>query len=263
MSPDGKRVAFEIFTDRSEKLIWIEDLERGVRTPVSLHEKMSDSSAWSADGETIYFDSNATGKWEAYRKAVTGGAAPENLGSPSDAVDTAVLDLSPNGRWLLTSCLTGENRYDLYLRSLDAAGKWTPWVFGPANERAGAFSPDSRWIVYTSDDSGRVEVYVAPVEGGPAAHRWPISSGGGFEPQFSADGKTIYYRSAAFAWTAVDVRFDAGKVNAGTPKTLFPMPPLDLPYLRNLMAVLQGGSGFMTIHPPSTKAMSIRVRTGK
>ena len=263
VSPDGKRVAFEIFTDTAEKLIWIEDLERGVRTPVSQREKMSDSSAWSADGETIYFDSNATGKWEAYRKAVTGGGGPENLGSPSDAVDTAVLDLSPDGHWLLASCLTGENRYDLYLRSLDAAGKWTPWVFGPAIERAGAFSPDSRWIVYTSDDSGRVEVYVAPVEGGPAANRWPISSGGGFEPRFSADGKTIYYRSAAFAWTAVDVRFDAGKVNAGTPKTLFPMPQIDLPYLRNLMAILPGGSGFMTIHPPSTKAMSIRVRTGK
>jgi Tol biopolymer transport system component len=262
-SPNGKRVAFEIFTDTPEKLIWVEDLERGVRTPVSQREKAADSPAWSADGETVYFDSNATGKWEAYRKAVTGGGSPENLGSPGEVKDVAVLDLSPDGHWLLASGLNGENRYDLYLRSLDAAGKWTAWASSPANEASGAFSPDSRWIVYTSDDSGRSEVYVAPVEGGPAAHRWPISSAGGFEPRFSADGKTIYYRSAAFDWTAVEVRLDPGKVDAGTPKKLFPMPAIDLPYLRNLMALLPGGSGFMTIHPPSTKPTSIRVRTGK
>jgi Tol biopolymer transport system component len=263
VSPDGKRVAFEIFTDTSEKLIWVEDLERGVRSPVSQRGKLADSPAWSADGETVYFDSSATGKWEAYRKAVTGGGAPENLGSPNEAKDVAVLDLSPDGRWLLISALNEGSRYDLYLRSLDGAGKWVPWAFGPANERAGAFSPDSHWIAYTSDDSGRVEVYVAPVEGGSAAHRWPISSGGGFEPRFSADGKMIYYRSAAFDWTAVEVRLDPRKVEAGTPKKLFPMPAIDLPYLRNLMALLPGGKGFMSIHPPSTKPMSIHVRTGK
>lgn len=263
VAPNGKRVAFEISTDTSEKLIWVEDLERGVRTPVSQHGKMADSPAWSADGETVYFDSQASGKWEVYRKVVTGGGEPENLGVASGARDAAVLDLSPDGHWLLVNGLTAENRYDLFLRSLDAAGKWTAWAFGPASEAAGAFSPDSQWIVYTSDDSGRVEVYVAPLEGGPAAHRWPISSGGGFEPRFSADEKTIYYRSASFEWTAVDVRLDPRKVEAGAPRRLFPIPAIDLPYLRNLMAPLPGGLGFMTIQPPPTKAMSIRVRTGK
>jgi eukaryotic-like serine/threonine-protein kinase len=263
VSPDGKRVAFEIFTDTPEKLIWVEDLERGVRTPVSQREKMADSPAWSADSETVYFDSNATGRWQAYRKAVTGGGPPENLGTPGDATDVSVIDLSPDGHWLLANGLNDENRYDLYLRSLDAAGTWTAWTSSPAREDSGGFSPDSRWIVYTSDDSGRSEVYVAPVEGGPAAHRWLISSAGGFEPRFSADGKTIYYRSASFDWTAVEVRFNPGRVDAGTPKKLFSMPAIDLPYLRNLMALLPGGSGFMTIHPPSTKPTSIRVRTGK
>jgi len=263
VSPSGKRVAFELITDQSERLIWVQDLDRGVRTPMSQRGKLSDSTAWSADGETVYFDSNASGKWEVYRKVVTGGGEPESLGMPSAARDVAVLDLSPDGHWLLTNGLTVENRYDLYLRSLDAGGDWKAWAFGTASEVAGSFSPDSHWIVYTSDDSGRVEIYVAPVEGGPATHRWPISSGGGFEPRFSADGKTIYYRSSAFEWTAVDVRLEPGRVEAGLPKRLFPMPAIDLPYLRNLMALLPKGSGFMTIHPPSTRAMSIRVRTGK
>ena len=156
-----------------------------------------------------------------------------------------------------------EARYFDYVRSLDETGAWTPWIVGPAYEQAGDFSPDSRWIAYTSDVSGRVEVYVAPLEGGPAAAQWQMSSAGGSEPKFSPDGRTLYYRSAAFQWMAVSVRLMPGKVEAGVPKALFAMPPLELPYLRNLMDVMPDGSGFLTIHPVSTSALSIRVRTGK
>jgi len=263
VSPNGKRVAFELITDQSERLIWVQDLDRGVRTLISQRGKLADSPAWSTDSETLYFDSNASGKMEVYRKVVTGGE-PENLGAPTATRDAAVLDLSSDGHWLLTNGLTGENRYDLYLRSLGAGGDWKAWAVGQTSGYpTGSFSPDSHWIVYTSDDSGRVEAYLAPVDGGPSIHRWPISSGGGFEPRFSADGKTIYYRSASLEWTAVDVRLEPGKVEAGLPRRLFPMPAIDLPYLRNLMALLPNGSGFMTIHPPPTGAMSIRVRTGK
>ena len=263
VSPNGKRLAFEIFTEKTERLIWVEDLDRGVRTSVSQHGKMADSSAWSPDSETVYFDSNANGKWEAYRKVVTGGGEPENLGMPTTAREVVVLDVAPDGRWLLANGSTAENRFDLYLRSVDAAGQWKTWASSPAAEAAATFSPDSRWIVYTSDESGRVEVYVAPVEGGPAVQHWQISFGGGFEPRFSHDGKTIYYRSAAFQWTAVEVRLNAGKVEAGTPKPLFTMPAIDLPYVRNLMALIPGGAGYITIHPLSTRVMSIHVRTEK
>src|SRR5262249_42855105 len=156
-------------------------------TLISQRGKLADSPAWSTDSETLYFDSNASGKMEVYRKVVTGGE-PENLGAPTATRDAAVLDLSSDGHWLLTNGLTGENRYDLYLRSLGAGGDWKAWAVGQTSgSPTGSFSPDSHWIVYTSDDSGRVEAYLAPVDGGPSIHRWPISSGGGFEPRFSAD----------------------------------------------------------------------------
>ena len=262
VSPDGKRAAFEIFTDSKEKLVWVQDLERGVRTPVSQRGKSADSASWSPDNETVYFDSNVNEKWEVFRKSVTGGGEPENLGSPGVA-DVAVMDVSSDRRWLIVNGANGDKRFDLYLRSLDAAGKWTPWAVGPADEGFASFSPDSRWVVYTSDASGMTAVYVAPVEGGPTVHRWPISSGSGFEPRFSPDGKTIYYRSAASEWMAVDVRFTNEKLEAGTPKALFVLPSIDWPYMRNIMEVLPNGSGFMTVHPPSTAVTSIRIRTGK
>ena len=262
VSPNGRRIAVEVSSDTQERVIWVHDLARGVRTPVSPRGKAADSAAWSADGETVYYDAQITGRWEVFRRAVTGGSEPENLGSPSPG-DPAVLDLSADGKWLLCNGANGENRRDLYLLPLTTAdAKWTTWATGKADEEAGAFSPDSRWIAYTSDASGRSEVYVAPVEGGPAK-RLQISSEGGFEPQFSPDGKKIYYRSAALEWTVVDVRFVGGKPEAGTPKSIFSLPPIDLPYLRNMMDVLPDGTGFVTIQPPATNVMSIRVRTGR
>jgi hypothetical protein len=58
-------------------------------------------------------------------------------------------------------------------------------------------------------------------------------------------------------------RFLAMELVPGTPKALFSPPSIDWPFLRNVMDVMPDGSGFMTVHPPSTAALSIRVRTGK
>ncbi|HSG00367.1 MAG TPA: protein kinase [Vicinamibacterales bacterium] len=266
MSPDMKRVAFEIYTDTPERLVWVEDLERGVRTPMSVRGQMADSTAWSPDGQIVYFDSDASGKWEAYGKTLTGGGDAEGLGVPEGATEPLVLDVSRDGRWLLGAAITGQNRNDLYLRDLQAgagAGGWTSWLATPAQEMEGAFSPDSRWVAYATDASGRSEVFVAPFEGGPSRQRWQISSSGGFEPEFSPDGKTLYYRSATFEWMAVDITLGETTVEAGTPQSLFRIPSLELPFLRNLMDVLPDGSGFLNIQPVTSDTLSIRVRTGR
>ncbi|HEX6849808.1 MAG TPA: hypothetical protein VF139_00265, partial [Candidatus Polarisedimenticolaceae bacterium] len=263
ISPDGKRVAFEIFSDSPERLIWVQDLDRGVRTPISFRGAMADSAAFSPDGESVYFDSNHGGKWEVYRKAVNGGGEPDRLGAPPGD-DLAVLDVSGDGRWLLASTLDGDRKYDLYLRALGASSEpWIAWSSGPYVEDRGAFSPDSRWIVYTSDASGRMEVYLAPLEGGPKLRQWQISSGGGSEPRFSADGRTIHYRSPSSEWMAVDVELSGNGAHAGTPRVVFPIPVVELPYLRNLMDVLPDGSGFLTLRPVHDERAAVRVRTGR
>jgi len=268
ISPDMKRVAFEIYTDTPERLVWVEDLERGVRTPMSMKGKMADSSTWSADGQSVYFDSDASDVWEAYRAALTGGGEAASMGLPEGTSEVVVLDTSADGRWLLGAGLKGQNRYDLYLRDLQAgpdagAGAWTVWLATTAQEMEGAFSPDSRWLAYTTDASGRPEVYVAPLEAGPSERRWQISSSGGLEPKFSPDGRTLYYRSATSEWMAVDVMLGEETVEAGTPRALFQVPVIELPFTRNLMEVLPDGSGFLGIHPSANNALSIRVRTSR
>ncbi len=265
ISPNGKRVSYEIFTDSAERLVWVQDLDRGVRIPMSSRERQADDTAWAPDNETLYFDSTASGKWEIYRKPVSGGGAPEGLGSATGG-DFAISDVSADGRWALASGSTNGGSYDLFVRALSVpGGKWTSWTTGPAAENAGAFSPDARWVAYVSDDSSRPEVYIAPLEGGPSVHRWQISSGGGLEPRFSPDGKTLYYRTPTFDWMAVDVKATRDGIEAGTPKKRFSLPPVDLPYLRNVMDVLPDGSGFLTTRPATSQFISsaIRIRTSR
>ena len=227
LSRDGRSLLFEIFTDTTERFVWAYDLARGVRTPLSERNAQADGSVWGPDSQTAYFDSNATKKWEAYRRTVTGGA-PEKLGTMPDAT-----------------------------------GTWRPWADSPADELTGTFSPDSRWITYTSDLTGRSEIYVAPVDGGPAKYHAQISTGGGFEGRFSPDGRTLYYRSATSMWMAVAITLGADTVTPGAPKELFALPPLEQPYMRNQMVVMPDGKGFITVRATTPDVVAIRVRTGR
>ena len=70
-------------------------------------------------------------------------------------------------------------------------GKPTPFVAADANEMYATFSPDGRWLAYTSDASGRDEVYVRPYPGPGAAI--PVSDNGGDGPAWSPDGRRPYY----------------------------------------------------------------------
>jgi len=81
------------------------------------------------------------------------------------------------------------------------------------------FSPDRRWIAYSTAESGRQEIFVRPVPFTGA--RWQISSGGGVQPTWRNDGNELYYLSLDGALHAVEVRRDSGGFQAGRPQRLF------------------------------------------
>jgi hypothetical protein len=98
---------------------------------------------------------------------------------------------SSDGKYLLFS--TSSNAGDLWLLPLSGDRKPKEFLATRFNENEGAFSPDSRWIAYQSDESGRMEVYVRPVEG---AGKWQVSQGGGGFPRWSGDGHRLFFRDA-------------------------------------------------------------------
>ena len=122
---------------------------------------------------------------------------------------------SRDGRYILYSELASSTSYDLW--TLDVATrKATPLVQTPFKEEHGQFSPDGRWLAYSSDESGRPEVYVAGLSG--HSGKWQISIDGGSEAVWSREGAELFYRCGE-RLMSVDMR--RGPADAGVPATLF------------------------------------------
>jgi hypothetical protein len=104
-----------------------------------------------------------------------------------------------------------------------------------------AFSPDCRFVAYTSDESGSYQVYVQTL---PLSNRkWPISTTGGYEPRWRRDGHEIYYLSENKKLMVVPV--GAGP-SFGMPKPLFQTRvPGGVDYLRTHYAVARDGQRFL------------------
>ncbi|MGH9497014.1 MAG: TolB family protein, partial [Candidatus Sulfotelmatobacter sp.] len=105
----------------------------------------------------------------------------------------ALCDWSPDGRYLLYRAGTsGEgDGFDLWVLPLFGDRKPFPYLTGPGDQLYAEFSPDGKWVAYTSSETGRSEIYVAPF---PATGtKWQITSGGGAYPRWRHDGKAIFY----------------------------------------------------------------------
>ena len=89
------------------------------------------------------------------------------------------------------------------------------------DEHNARFSPDGRWLAYSSDESGKPEVYIQPFAG--PHNKFQLSSGGGEAPKWSHDGKKVYYLT--LNWKVMEVSVKSGmKVEVGTPRALFAIP---------------------------------------
>ena len=177
---------------------------------------------WSPDGSRIIFHSQAlNGGVELYQKPATGSSDPAHLlpstGEPTSALWARPNSFSPDGRYLLYD-LSSPNQSDLWSVSLDPPSKPVPFLQTGANEQDGQFSPQGRWVAYTSDESGREEVYLRTFpEAGESVH---VSSTGGHSPRWRADGKELFYLAADGKLMSVEIT-PGRESQPGTPKLLF------------------------------------------
>jgi eukaryotic-like serine/threonine-protein kinase len=232
ISPDGTQIAYRRDSqDHSDKDIWLLDIARGTSTRFTFGGSWNDFPIWSPDGSEIVFSSNRDGIFDLYEKP-SSGARDEQILLSTQASKLAE-SWSRDGRYLLygvTQNITG-GREDLWV--LPMQGDRTPFPFSRTqfDSRQPQFSPDGRWVAYSSDESGRHEIYVreftappAPTESG---QKWLISNDGGLYPQWRADGKEIVYFGTGLAnWMAVSVETGPGhSFHAGVPQELFKVPP--------------------------------------
>jgi len=188
LSPDGRRLAVAIVAANDD--IWVIELDRGTLTRLTFESSNNDAPRWSPDGRRILFVSDRLGPYSLFWKPADGSGPDERL-LPGQA-EQAIGSFSPDGRLLAYGELEPMAQQDIWILPLAGDHKPVPFLRTPFNEMEPAFSPDGRWIAYTSDESGRQEVYVRPYPG--PGGKWQVSTGGGSRPQWTRDARQLFYR---------------------------------------------------------------------
>jgi len=186
-SPDGHRVAYGAFgAGRESSDLWVTDLDAGTTRRLTDGDADANDPQWSADGASIAYSASAPGGKDVML-SLLGGAAPRVLASRPGTQFPS--DWLRDGSALLVTEEAGDS-HDILVQPSDGSPA-VAYAATAANETAARFSPDGRWVAYTSDASGRPEVYLDsyPRHG----QRVLVSSGGGVHPVWRGDGRELYY----------------------------------------------------------------------
>jgi len=167
-SPEGRRLLIQRRDSRTSVDLWILGLPSGEmrRFTYGTQSRMGGRATWSPDGKRIAFNSNRTGRTSIYLRDVE-GAGSEELLFRSEGQFAEVYSWSPDGKYLVFQQADPVTGWDIWLLPMDGKREPIPYLRTPFNEDAPSVSPDGRWLAYTSDATGRNEVFVRsfPVAG--------------------------------------------------------------------------------------------------
>lgn len=221
LSPDGKQVISDIFDPGGLSNLWLTDVETGLRSRFTFETMSNFGLDWSANGDSVIFSALHNNRFVINRKAVGGVGDTELL--VDRAEDTILCSVSPDERSVLIhQTLPGTSR-DLMLLNLSEGGESKPFRQTEADERCGSFSPDGRWVAYSSNESGRYEVYVAPFP--EAGRRWQVSQESGLFPQWRSDGREIVFTQQNGQLMAAEIAFGSESLQPGKLQPLFQIQP--------------------------------------
>ncbi|HEY3174549.1 MAG TPA: protein kinase [Candidatus Polarisedimenticolia bacterium] len=189
LSPDGQRVAVSIGDPPD---IWIYEISRGIRTRLTTHGMSEFGPVWSPDGRRILYLSDRNIASDIFAMPTDGAGREEPVLQTPDFEEPS--DWSRDGRLLAFDHARprGGGHNDIWILPMTGDRKPYPYLETEFDERFAVFSPDQRWIVYTSDESGRSECYVRPFPF--AAGKWQVSTAGAEGAcWWRGDGKEIFY----------------------------------------------------------------------
>ncbi len=224
ISPDGTRVAEGRSDAQGTWVVWLLDLVRGTNTRFTFDVAGAGNATWSPDGTQLIYAPSGGNSTDLYRRPAS-GAGKEQLVLHSDTAMTPQ-DWSRDGRYLLYVVRGKDTGQDLWI--LPDPGKTAgetkpvPYLVTPENEQQAQFSPDGRYVVYTSNESGAAGIYVRPFPNA-AGGKWLISTSGGTQARWRPDGKELFYLAPDTTLMAVEVSTQP-EFRAGAPKPMFRLP---------------------------------------
>jgi Tol biopolymer transport system component len=252
LSPDEKSLATSLVDARTGTIdIWMNDLKRNNPSRFSSGRFVTATPFWSADGARLVYRSFQTGIVALYQRSAGGGGGEESVlsfeaerAAQIGSTSLVPTDWSPDGANVMFSVPSPASGNDLWILPLKGDKKPVKFLATPAEELHGNFSPNGRYVAYTSNESGRFEVYVQTF---PLSDRkWQVSTSGGYEPRWRADEREIYYLSE-------DRKLMAVPVGAG--------PQFDVPVTLFQTRVGAGITAFRTHYVPSRDGKRFLVNT--
>ena len=272
LSPDGKLLAVTQ-GPFDEEDIWVHSIDPGRPARRLTFDGANAPPLWSRDGREIIFESRhergaAGGPAKIYRLSANGGGAPELLFDPAFANDAkansvssvSLQDISPDGRYLVFSVYATGKHADLWVAPLTGGARPFPFAAGGFDNSQAAISPDGNWLAYTSNETGRNEIYVQSFP--TAGHKRAISVDGGVQPRWRGDGKELFYLASNQQLMAVPIR-SGTDIDVGGATALFrtelPNWGAGQPGWRTSYDVVADGSRFVLLAPPEKNVPPIVV----
>jgi Tol biopolymer transport system component len=217
-SPDGTRLVFSLVDERNGRPdLWVRDLRRGTTSRLTFDPEFDDWPVWSPDSREIAYSSHRDGLPMIYLKSASGvgterrlpgqGRTPHGADSWNARVNRIAVSAQAGEGW--------------EIKAFAPHDSLAPILIAAARQHVqyqGRFSPDGRWVALTSQESGRPEIYVQSFP--EATGRWQVSTGGGRDPEWRADGRELFYRSTSD--TVMSVAITPGETfEWNTPLPLF------------------------------------------
>jgi Tol biopolymer transport system component len=248
MAPDGRRVVVSRSANNGTDL-WMLDMERDTWSRFTFLPGVAGAPVWSPDGKQVIF--YAGSPWNIYRKEASGAGTEQRV--TDSANQPAPNDWSRDGRRVLFSEEAPDTKRDLWVLRVTPDGKPEagaqpqPYLRTPSDEVHGRFSPEPnpRWVAYTSDESGRNEIYIQAFP--EPRGKFQISTGSGMLPEWNPDGRELFYSSEDGKLMAVELKLGADSIAPSTPRELFTFPRT----IGNsfLFAVAPDGKRFLVLTP--------------
>ncbi len=224
LSPDGTRIAVRrnLATPGRED-IWVVKAATGVATRLTF-DSGNFAPIWSPDSRWVAYGSQRPGPNGiingVFRKLSDGVADTEAVVLGRYSVQPT--GWSRDGKFIIYADQDSTTGADLWAVALDGDRRPVPLVRTMGADNFGQLSPDGRWLAYASDVTGRMEVYVRgfPNQRGT----WQISTNGGTQPRWQADGKELFFVSGDNRLTSVAIVARENSVESGGEKPLFEYP---------------------------------------